>query len=318
VADGILVLGNAVFDLVVRPVEELKFDATVWVESLEESLGGNGAITAYTAGLLGVPVRLMAYVGKDAAGEFVLGELARAGVDTSLMIRAEAPTAATAAVVNAAGARALLHRPGVSREAFPEPPKFSPQATEGCAWFHLANPYGLSQVRRHAGEILRRARAAGLKTAIDTGWDSHGEWMKVLEPCLACCDLLFVNQDEAFHLSGRPEVASAARRFREEGAGRVVVKLGGAGCAVFGEEGEFRSPALPVEVVDTTGAGDAFVGGFLAALARGLGWPEAARVANACGALSVSRLGGVAGLRSWEETRAWMERAAEPRPGEAG
>jgi sugar/nucleoside kinase (ribokinase family) len=309
VAGGILVLGNIVFDVVVRPVEELKFNATIWVESMEERLGGNGAITSYAAGLLGVPVRLMAYAGKDAAGDFAMRELDRAGVDTSLVVFSDAPTPSTAAIVNAAGARALLHRPGVSREAFPSAPEFTAEAVRGCEWFHLANPYGLPLVRPQAAEILRRAHAAGLKTSIDTGWDSRGEWMKVLEPCLACCDLLFVNQDEAFHLSGTPDVDRAARLLLGLGARRVVVKLGGDGCAVFGEDAEFRSPALPVEVVDTTGAGDAFVGGFLAALARGLTLPEAARVANAAGALSVSRLGGAAGLRSWPDTLAWMDRA---------
>jgi sugar/nucleoside kinase (ribokinase family) len=314
VAGGILVFGNIVFDVVVRPVEELKFNATIWVESMEERLGGNGAIASYAAGLLGVPVRLLAYAGKDAAGDFAMRELARAGVDTSLVVFSDAPTPSTAAIVNAAGARALLHRPGVSREAFPEPPDFTPEAVRGCEWFHLANPYSLPLVRPQGAEILRRARAAGLKTSIDTGWDSRGEWMTVLEPCLPYCDLLFVNQDEAFHLCGTPDVDAAARILLSLGARHVVVKLGGAGCAVFGEQGGFRSPAMPVEVVDTTGAGDAFAGGFLAALARGLPLLEGARVANAVGALSVSRLGGVAGLRSWEDTIAWMGRAKSRQP----
>lgn len=303
---GVLVLGNLVFDILVRPVEALRWNATVWVEALEESLGGNGSNTAYTAGKLGVPVRLMACAGRDTAGEFALRKLAEAGVDTSLVRRTDAPTAATVAVVNAAGARALLHRPGASREAFAEPPDLGADATRGCAWFHLANAYALPQVRRNAAEILRRARQAGLETSIDTGWDSRGEWMQVLEPCLPHCDLLFVNEDEARRLGGTPDAEESARLFLRLGARNVVVKLGAAGCAAFGEAGEFHAPAFPVEVVDTTGAGDAFAGGFLAALARGLSFSEAARVANAAGALSVSRLGSVAGLRGWSETVAWV------------
>jgi ribokinase len=59
--------------------------------------------------------------------------------------------------------------------------------------------------------------------------------------------------------------------------------------------------------VDTTGAGDCFAGGFLAALCRGLSFPEAARVANAAGALSVSGLGATAGLKNWDETLAWLK-----------
>jgi sugar/nucleoside kinase (ribokinase family) len=314
VGGGVLVLGNIVFDTPVRPVDELRWNATVWVESMEESLGGNGANTAYAAAILGVPVRLLGYAGKDAAAGFCLGQLSGAGVDTSMVVRSSSPTAATIAIVNSAGARALLHRPGVSREAFPEAPEFTPELIRGCQWFHLANAYALPLVRPQAAEILRRARAAGLSTAVDTGWDSAGEWMKVLEPCLPHCDLLFVNQDEARQLSGTADVDAAARLFLRLGACRVVVKLGASGCAVFGPEGEFRSPAFPVEAVDTTGAGDSFAGGFLAALSRGLSFPDAARVANAAGALSVSRLGSVAGLRPWDETLKWMETAGGRTP----
>jgi bifunctional ADP-heptose synthase (sugar kinase/adenylyltransferase) len=67
VGGGLLVLGNIVFDTPVWPVDELRWNATVWVESMEQSLGGNGANTAYAAAILGVPVRLLGYTGKDAA-----------------------------------------------------------------------------------------------------------------------------------------------------------------------------------------------------------------------------------------------------------
>ena len=100
-----------------------------------------------------------------------------------------------------------------------------------------------------------------------------------------------------------------ARRLRGEGARDVVIKLGGAGCAVFTSAAEIASPAFEVEVVDTTGAGDCFVAGFLAALHRGGDYQDAARFANAVGALSVQRLGATTGLLNYEETRAWMGRA---------
>ncbi len=312
-AGGVLVLGNIVFDVMVRPVEELKWNASVWVESMDESLGGNGANTSYTIGTLGVAARLMAWVGRDAAGAFVMERMAPAGVDTSPVVHSAGRTPSTVVVVNREGGRSLLHQPGVSREAFPRPPELTPKITHGCEWFHLANAFSLPLVRTHAGETLRRARAAGLKTSVDTGWDSRGEWMKVLAPCLPHCDLLFANEVEARQLSGMAEVAAAGRRFTQLGARTVVIKLGAAGCAVFGEAGEFTSRGFPVEAVDTTGAGDCFVGGFLAALVRGLTFPEAARVANATGALSVSALGAITGLRSWDETLRWMEAAGAAR-----
>src|SRR6185503_2704956 len=76
---------------------------------------------------------------------------------------------------------------------------------------------------------------------------------------------------------------------RELGAGTVVVKLGGRGCAVFGAEGMLESPAFSVPVVDTTGAGDCFAGAFLAARLRARSYAEAAQFANAVGALSIQR-----------------------------
>jgi sugar/nucleoside kinase (ribokinase family) len=164
-------------------------------------------------------------------------------------------------------------------------------------------------LRRRAGEILGRAHAAGLATSVDTGWDSLGRWIEDLAPGLPWTDLLFVNQDEAQRLGGASDIRNAAHRLLEGGARTVVVKLGAQGCAVFDAAGELRVPAFDVAVVDTTGAGDCFAGAFLAAIERGLGRAEAARFANASAALSVQRLGATAGLRSWDETRTWMETA---------
>ena len=86
----------------------------------------------------------------------------------------------------------------------------------------------------------------------------------------------------------------------------MVVKLGAEGCAVFSDGVEFRVPAFEVEVLDTTGAGDCFAGAYLAAIQRGCPAEEAARMANAVGALSVRRVGALAGLLSWDETLEWI------------
>jgi len=110
-------------------------------------------------------------------------------------------------------------------------------------------------------------------------------------------------------LTGCDQPADAARVFRDAGAGCVVIKLGARGCAVFDCGDERRVAAFPVDVVDTTGAGDCFAGAFLAGLVLGLSLEESARLANAAGALSVGALGSTDGLRSYEETRAWMARA---------
>lgn len=300
---GVLVCGNAVMDLLVRPVENIRWDATTWVETIERSIGGNGANTAYALARLGTPARLMSVVGEDEFGSQVIEILDAAGVDTNWVARCAAPTGVTVALVRTDGARAFLHRPGSSGEAFPEAPLFSPELTAGMSRFHLANPYALPNMRRHAAVTLERARAAGLATSVDAGWDAKGQWMEVLAPALPYTEILFVNEEESRMLTGSSEYRSAAAVLLRAGARVVVVKLGGRGCAVFTPDAELHAPAVRVEVVDTTGAGDCFAGGFLSALQHGASLEEAARIANAAGAASVSALGAVKGLRDFEEIR---------------
>jgi sugar/nucleoside kinase (ribokinase family) len=303
---GVLVCGNIVADILVRPVDRIAWGTSTWVESIEQHMGGNGASTSYAIGKLGAPVRLLSAIGHDGFADQLLARLRSAGVDVDLVSRGDAPTPATVALVNSAGDRVLLHRVGAGAEAFPEPLTFGSAITAGMSSFHLANLFALPLLRRHAAETMLRAHSAGLTTSLDTGWDARGRWIEDLGPCLPHTDLMFVNEDEAKRLTGCDNAAAAAARLRELGAAAVVVKLGPSGCAVFTAEGEAAAPAFAVEAVDTTGAGDCFAGAFLAAMHHGLTLEESARFANAAAALAIQKLGATDGLRSWDETVAWM------------
>jgi sugar/nucleoside kinase (ribokinase family) len=305
---GVLCFGNLVVDTLAGPVPgELRWDATVWVDALEQQIGGNGASTCFALAVLGVPVRLVGFVGDDSFGKFVTDRLADAGVDVACIARLQTPTAASIALVREDGARALVHRPGASSQAFAELPELTPELIAGCTVFHLANPFSMPNMRVHAAEAQRRAQEAGLFTTMDTGWDSRGEWMNVIAPSLPCTDLLFTNAEEAQFLTGCAEPDRAAQALRKGGAKTVVVKLGAGGCLLADETGIAHVPGFAVPALDTTGAGDCFVGGFVAALQRGFRNRDAARFANAVGALSVQRMGATAGVRGFDETLAWMK-----------
>jgi len=303
---GILCCGNLVLDILVRPVDAFPWGTTTLVESIEQHLGGNGASTSYTVGKLGIPVRLAGMVGADAFGDVLFRKLESAGVDTRLIQHSPAPTATTAVLVNSSGNRMFLHRLGASGEAFSERFEFTPEVTHGMSRFHLASVFGLPRLRPHTADLLRRAREAGLATSVDTQWDTRGRWMADLAPCLPFTDLLFMNEDEARMLSPSSDPARAAEVMREHGAQVVVVKLGGRGCAVYGPGHVSEYPAFQVPVVDTTGAGDCFAGAFLAALLRGRSLADAAKFANAVGALTIQQLGAVEGVRSFKETEDWI------------
>jgi len=303
---GVLCCGNLVVDILVRPVDRFPWGTTTLVDSIEQHLGGNGASTSYTLGKLGTPVRLLGMVGADAFGDLAVNKLAGAGVDTGWIARSAAPTATTVVMVNGSGDRMFLHRLGASGEAFAEPVQFTSEVTRGMSHVHLASVFGLPKLRPHTADVLRRAREAGLATSVDTQWDTLDRWMADLAPCLPYTDLLFMNEDEARMLTGTSEPARAAVVMQERGTRTVILKRSGRGCAVFGPGMAIECPAFDVPVVDTTGAGDCFAGAFLAALLRDRSYGEAAKFANAVGALAIQQLGAVEGVRSFEETEKWM------------
>jgi len=300
---AVLCTGNIVLDMLVRPVDEIQWGGTRWVDAITQSLGGNGANTSATLGKLGVPVTLIGAVGDDAMGQAALDRLTDCSVDTSAIQTLAAGTATTVALVRSDGTRAFLHQPGVSLLLYADPVPWNPGA---ATRFHLGNPFAIPHLRSAAPSLLKRAKDAGLDTSLDTAWDSKGEWMSVLAPCLPLVDLLFLNEDEARMLTASTDPQQIAQRLREAGASTIVLKRGGLGCSVFHGPDRIDVPAFPVQVLDTTGAGDCFAGGFLAALQRGYPIDQAARIANAVGALNVQSLGSTSGLRSWQETLDWM------------
>jgi sugar/nucleoside kinase (ribokinase family) len=303
---GILVSGAVIYDTLVRPVEAPQWGTTTIVETIEPHIGGNASNTSIALATLGVPVRVIGAIGDDEHGRFVRGALERAGVGTEALSVVDAPTAATVALVNGAGNRMFLHRPGASGAAFSVPLDFPAGLIAGMSHYHLASLFILPNFRPHAPATLARARAAGLATSLDTNWDPRGMWMRDLGPCLPDLDYLFMNEDEARMATGSDDPATIAKAVLGLGVRTAVLKLGAHGCAIFTADREVRCPAFEVEVKDTTGAGDCFVAGFLAARQRGAGIEEAGRFANAVGAFSVQCVGAAAGVRGFEETESWM------------
>jgi sugar/nucleoside kinase (ribokinase family) len=294
----VIVCGNVVFDILARPVEEVRWEATTVIETVEQQLGGNAGTTSYTLAKLAVPVTLASLIGRDDTGDVVMSKLEAAGVDTSLIRYVNAATSIAIALVRRNGERALLYQLGAASEDFP---LFT--LPEGADHFHLAAVYRMRHLRSIAPELLKKAKHAGLRTSLDTQWDTEGEWMKVLAPSLPYVDYALMNEDEAFHLTGHKDPAAAAVVLRDLGAKHVIIKRGARGCWADGVE----IPGHAVEAVDTTGAGDCFSGGFVAGLQRGFSIEAAAALANAVGAMAVQKVGATAGVRTWDETVAWMQ-----------
>lgn len=168
-------------------------------------------------------------------------------------------------------------------------------------------------------EVMAIAREAGIPTLIDVDVPPSQAVPllgseKNLRSILRSADILKPSKAAAVELvpDARGNALALARGIRSKfGARRVVVTDGERGCAIATDEFEGRIPALPVKVVDTTGAGDAFVAGLLVALHHGLGWEAAGRLGNACGAACVERLGAFPEEPLWARARV-LELYGEP------
>jgi sugar/nucleoside kinase (ribokinase family) len=266
------------------------------VRSGSLAVGGSAAITAVAAARLGLSVALVAAIGPDPAGEFMRGELARAGVETSsLAVRAASPTGLTV-VLTGGTDRAILTALGAigSLTAADVPAALLAGArhVHVSSYFLMADSLGPGLARLLAG-----ARAGGATTSLDTNWDPAQRWDDPrLRAALGQADLLLPNEAEAMALAGQHDLAGAvavlAGRDGPGGAGRVVVKLGARGALCVAGGRQVRVSLPPVTPVDDTGAGDCFNAGLITGLLRGLDLPGAAALGCAAGALSTQAPGG--------------------------
>jgi len=263
------------------------------VPTMSLVVGGSASITAVAAARLGLSVALVAAVGADPAGQFMLDQLAREGVATdAVAVRGDAPTGMTVALSNG-GDRAILTALGAVGSLTAAD---VPAALLGRARHVHISSYFLLEDSLGPGlaTVISAAQAAGATVSLDTNWDPSGRWGDDrLAAALARADLLLPNEAEAIHLSGEPDLAAALPVLTAAGS-RLVVKLGARGALCAEGTRRYRVSVPPVTPVDATGAGDCFNAGLIAGLLRGLGLPEAAALGCAAGALSTRAPGGTA------------------------
>lgn len=306
----VLVAGDANLDLVLRGDVVPRFgQAEQLLEGADLVLGSSAGICAAGLARLGVDTALVARVGSDVFGERTVQLLAQAGVHTAGVQVVDEPTGVSV-ILSAPDDRAILTLTGAlagvtGAEVL--------AAAEGAAHVHFASYFLTPALAGELPAVLTALRARGITTSLDTNWDPAERWEGVAE-CLPLVDLLLPNAAEAIALaaalgarSGGTDAAdaeSAAVALASHGP-TVVVKDGVAGGLAAAGERVLRAPGLRLDVVDTTGAGDSFDAGFLAAWLEGRDLDIALRWAAVAGSLSTRGAGGTGG----QATRAEIEGA---------
>jgi ribokinase len=250
--------------------------------------GGKGANQAVAAARLGAQVSMVGRVGRDAFANPLLENLAAAGVDHTFVT--QYPGAATGValiVVDDAGQNSIVVASGANMRLSPADVDAAEAAIAAADALLLQLESPLETVTR-AAEVARTHRVTVILNPAPA--------RPLPAALLSLVDVLIPNESETSLLTGMPvgdqaEAETAAVALRESGVGTVILTLGDRG-ALLAREGETeRFPAFDVTPVDTTAAGDAFVGGFAVALAEGQSLAEAVRWGNAAGALATTKLG---------------------------
>ena len=261
------------------------------VGSIALVVGGSASITAIAAARLGLRVALVAAIGDDAAGNFMLAELARAGVDTgSVAVRTELPTGMTIAL-SRGDDRAILTAEGaigtLTSADVPAGMLSRARHVHVSSYFLLERSLGPG-----LAALLAAASAAGATTSLDTNWDPAGTWGADFFPdVLAQTDLLLPNEAEALRIAMAATLPDAVASLTRAG-GATAIKLGARGALYATETEQYLATPPPVSPVDATGAGDCFNAGLLAGLLRGSDPPVALALGCAVGAASTQGIGG--------------------------
>ncbi|MFD5189929.1 ribokinase [Streptomyces sp. NPDC058357] len=278
---GIAVLGSTNMDLVAYVDRAPERGETVTGRELRTVPGGKGANQAVAAARAGGEVTMIGAVGDDEYGRELRSTLEHAGVDTDLLHTAEGPSGTAHIVVDDMGANSIVVIPGANGTVTALGPG-EMAAIAGAELLLLQLELPLSAVIEGA----RTAHAQGVRTIL-----TPSPVQPLPSELLDCVDLLIPNEHEATALSGFTDPHAAARHLLGQ-VPAVVITLGAKGCLYAARGGEpVLFPAPEVTAVDTTGAGDTFVGTLAVALGERRPVPEALAWASAAAALCVQRPG---------------------------
>lgn len=282
--DGhIVVVGSINMDLVVRAPHLPQPGETIIGSDFRTFPGGKGANQAVAAARLGGHVKMIGRVGSDAFGEQLLQTLRADRIDTTFVQRdTAAPSGVALITVEEAGQNTIVVASGANARVTPDDVGAASTAFAGASVLLLQLECPLQTVRSAIEAAKRQQVRVILNPAPSQPLDAS---------LLSQVDYLVPNQIELALLTQSGSLEEGVKRLKARGVKQVVVTLGGDGVAVFDDDGVYQLPPHRVSVVDTTAAGDAFVGGFAVALVEGKSTRAAAEWGNAAGALAVTRAG---------------------------
>ena len=295
-------IGIIVGDFIVKPVETMpERGKLTFVEKTELHIGGCATNTGIVAKKLGVDVAIVGKVGNDNLGRFIINKLKEEGIDTQyIKISEKSTTSGTSVLVHSDGERSFLHSVGANADFTINDIDFS--LFEDFSIIHIAGPFLMPNfIGDDLFETLKETKEKKLIRCLDTVWDGFGRWLKGIEKSLPYIDYLFTSLEEAKMISGQKDKEKICNFFISKGVKNVCLKMGENGSYIKNEKEEYYFPALKVNVIDTTGAGDGYVAGFIKGLTLNYDFKKCGLIANIVGAKITTEIGATNGVKNWED-----------------
>lgn len=290
---NLVVVGSINMDLVARAPRLPRLGETILGSDFRTFPGGKGANQAVAAARMGGQVHLIGRVGRDGFGDALLETLARDQVDLTYIRRdPEVASGVALITVEEGGDNAIVVAPGANGKLSPEDIWAAEEAIKQAQVVVLQLECPLMTVE----EAVKVARRHTVRVALNPA-----PAQALPDELLRQIDVLIPNKSELQLLSGEQEVEKAIQALLTRGVKNLIITLGEQGCLVVQGAERHPIPAHPVKAVDTTAAGDAFVGAFAVAWAEGKSLIEAARWGNAAGAIAVTRAGAQPSLPTRQE-----------------
>jgi len=301
----IVTVGQLVFDIVAKPVNRMSEPGECqMLETIEYSTGGCTLNTAVILAKLNVRTAILGLIGNDAAGKYLRAECDRFGIDTiGLNVREGVRTTTCMVMVTSSGEPGFFYRPG-GTERF-SLADVDHDVISRSDYLHIS---GVMKLRAlDVTSLLKAAKQAGKTVTMDVDYDPDGRWPERVKPYLGFVDLFMPSESEAALITGKETPEDMARFLLRSGLQTAVIKLGCKGSFYMDAAGASGFvPSFKVDVVDATGAGDAFCAGFLSRFIKGASLAECCLWGNACGALTITVAGAGDGIKNAKQVEALL------------
>jgi sugar/nucleoside kinase (ribokinase family) len=307
-AHDVSVIGLYILDVLGRPVTRIPEGGGVdFIEEIRLTVAGTAGGTVIDTAKLGLKSLAVGAVGDDEKADWVLMTMQKHGIDTTTMQRLKGvPTSATILNIRPNGERPALHVRGASNHF--DVPESIYDKVFAAPLVHLGGTGLLKKLDGpRSTAILQEAKKRGCTVTFDL-IAANAETAKIVKPLLPYVDYFMPSIEEAKDMSGQTTAEACAKYYLDQGAGCCVFTLGGEGAYYAHKDGtRMMSPAYDIAVVDTTGCGDAFDAGFIAALHHKMDVETSLRFAQAAAGLVATGLGSDAGIESFEHTQHCMK-----------